>query len=75
MKAKVNVKVKVKMLRKAIFLTIVICAAAVFGRLPDVDEITLPGEWSGHLQDVWYDGGNCLYWAQTKSLLKTDFSG
>ena len=63
------------MLRKAIFLTIEVCAMSVFGRLPDVDEINLPGEWSGHLQDVWYDGGDCIYWAQTRSILKTDLSG
>lgn len=45
------------------------------GALPDVKEIVLEGEYDGHLQDVWYDGSNALYWAHTQDLLKTDLSG
>ena len=45
------------------------------GGLPDVSEIKLEGEYSGHLQDVWYDGGKYIYWAHTRDLLKTDLKG
>ena len=53
------------------------CMAAgmAFGALPEVAKISLPGEWKGHLQDVWYDGGEHLYWAETEDLLKTDLTG
>ena len=44
-------------------------------RLADVREITLEGEYRGHLQDVWSDGGKYIYWAHTKDLLKTDLEG
>ena len=30
---------------------------------------------TGHLQDVWYDGGNTLYWAHTGELYRTDLEG
>ena len=50
-------------------------AFADTGRMPDVAEIVLPGEYAGHLQDVWWDGGECLYWAHTWDIVKTDLSG
>jgi hypothetical protein len=45
------------------------------GRMPDVSEIVLPGEYAGHLQDVWWDGGEHLYWAHTWDIVKTDLKG
>ena len=45
------------------------------GRMPDVAEIVLPGEYPGHLQDVWWDGGEHLYWAHTWDIVKTDLKG
>lgn len=47
---------------------------AVFGAMPDVDEIKLPGDYSEHLQDVCSDG-QALYWAHTSWLIKTDLNG
>ena len=47
----------------------------VSAAMPDVPEIALEGEYRGHLQDVWYDGSNTLYWAHTQDLLKTDLTG
>ena len=44
------------------------------GTMPDVDEIRLAGDYSGHLQDVWRDG-DALYWAHTTALIKTDLTG
>ena len=43
--------------------------------LPDVPQIVLEGEHSGHLQDVWYDGHGHLYWSVTRSIAKTDLTG
>ena len=51
------------------------CAVAAFGRMPDVESISLPGDYPGHLQDVWYDGADALYWAHTSHLIKTDLKG
>ena len=45
------------------------------GKMPDVSEIVLPGKYQGHLQDVWWDGGECIYWAHTWDILKTDLTG
>ena len=45
------------------------------GQMPDVAEIVLPGEYAGHLQDVWWDGGEYLYWAHTWDIVKTDLTG
>ena len=60
-------------------LMIAVCSAmtalAAVAGLPDVDSIALEGSYNGHLQDVWYDGGSCLYWAHTRSLIKTDLTG
>ena len=50
-------------------------ALAAFGGMPDVERIALPGEYTGHLQDVWYDGADALYWAHTHQLIKTDLKG
>ena len=49
--------------------------APVWGAMPDVAEIVLPGEYAGHLQDVWWDGGECIYWAHTWDIVKTDLRG
>ena len=43
--------------------------------LPRSGEVKLEGSYPGHLQDVWFDGSNCLYWAHTRHLVKTDLSG
>ena len=51
-----------------------VCLSVIAG-LPDVKEIKLEGGYSGHLQDVWYDGGKYLYWAHTLDLVKTDLRG
>lgn len=59
--------------RRLAALAIFACGAA-FGAMPDAAEIKLPGEYSGHLQDVWYDG-RFLYWAHTSALLKTGTDG
>ena len=50
-------------------------AWAGFGGMPDTDEIVLPGDYPGHLQDVCWDGAQALYWAQTTYLIKTDLKG
>ena len=41
---------------------------------PEVREIKLEGEYSGHLQDVWREGPY-IYWAHTQDLVKTDLAG
>lgn len=51
-------------------------SGSAFCGLPhDVSQIALQGQYKGHLQDVWYDGGDFLYWAHTLDLQKTDLSG
>lgn len=51
-------------------------SGSAFCGLPhDVSQIALQGQYKGHLQDVWYDGGGFLYWAHTLDLQKTDLSG
>jgi len=42
--------------------------------MPESGDIRLEGEYRLHLQDVWREG-NCIYWAHTSQLLKTDLSG
>ena len=61
--------------------TLAVCASAQtqdkavrVERMPDVESITLEGDYAGHLQDVFRDG-NYIYWAHTLSLVKTDLSG
>lgn len=49
-------------------------AAASDGGTYGGNEIMLGGDYAGHLQDVWREG-NCLYWAHTLALVKTDLSG
>ena len=49
-------------------------AAASDGGMYGGNEIRLGGDYAGHLQDVWREG-NCLYWAHTLALVKTDISG
>ena len=48
---------------------------ALLAALPNVDSIELEGEYPGHLQDVWYDGGSSLYWAHTEYIVRTDLAG
>ena len=49
------------------------CVTGAVARLPDVVELE-PGKYGGHLQDVTRDG-EFLYWAHTRTILKTDLSG
>ena len=49
------------------------CVTGAGARLPDVVELE-PGKYGGHLQDVTRDG-EFLYWAHTRTILKTDLSG
>ena len=49
------------------------CATESVARLPDVVKLE-PGKYGGHLQDVTRDG-HFLYWAHTRTILKTDLSG
>ena len=57
------------------FASEVECASsASAGAMPDVDEIVLPGEYLGHLQDVCMDG-SFIYWAHTQYIVKTDLRG
>ena len=37
--------------------------------------VALEGDYSGHLQDIWYPGGDVIWWAHTHALLKTDLTG
>ena len=48
---------------------------AATGRMPDVKEIVLPGEYPGHLQDCCWDGREFIYWAHTWQIIKTDLRG
>lgn len=63
----------------AIAAAVIAAAGAFFGcvsvPLPMKDEIRLEGVYSGHLQDVWYDGVGHIYWAHTRDLVKTDLDG
>ena len=63
--------------RLSILAVVAACVAAiqVFGGMPDVAEIVLPGEYPGHLQDVWWDGGEHIYWAHTWDIIKSDLKG
>jgi hypothetical protein len=45
------------------------------GGMPDTDRIELEGDYAGHLQDVWWDGGTNLWWAHTRQVLRTDLAG
>lgn len=49
------------------------CATESVVRLPDSVNLE-PGMYGGHLQDVTRDG-NFLYWAHTRTILKTDLDG
>lgn len=40
-----------------------------------VDRIQLEGDYAGHLQDVWWDGGTNLWWAHTRQILRTNRDG
>ena len=45
------------------------------GGMPDADRIELEGDYAGHLQDVWWDGGTNIWWAHTHQILRTDLAG
>jgi len=45
------------------------------GGMPDTDRIELEGDYAGHLQDVWWDGGTNIWWAHTRQILRTDLAG
>ena len=45
------------------------------GGMPDADRIELEGDYAGHLQDVWWDGGTNIWWAHTHQILRTDLTG
>lgn len=62
-------------MKTLLFAACALLSLGGFAALPDVKEIVLEGEYSGHLQDVWYDGKDTLYWAHTHVLLKTDLTG
>jgi hypothetical protein len=40
-----------------------------------VERIQLEGDYAGHLQDVWWDGGANLWWAHTRQILRTNCDG
>ena len=48
--------------------------AACAAEMPASGRIELPGTYAGHLQEVCRDG-DCLYWMQTRVLIKTDLTG
>ena len=63
-------------MKKLVTSVVAICLAGmVVAGMPDVSEIVLPGEYAGHLQDVWWDGDECIYWAHTWDIVKTDLTG
>lgn len=52
-----------------------LAASDALASRPDVERIKLEGDYFGHLQDVWWDGGTNLWWAHTRQLLRTDMTG
>ena len=62
-------------MRNLLWIALGLMTVAARAALPDVEEIALEGEYPGHLQDVWFDGKDTLYWAHTEDLLKTDLTG
>ena len=54
-----------------------VCARTSLGAslLPSEGVIPLEGDYAGHLQDVWWDGGTNIWWAHTQQILRTDLSG
>lgn len=59
---------------KVLAAALAVCGCASVP-MPAEDEIRLEGDYSGHLQDVWYDGAGHIYWAHTRDLVKTDLKG
>lgn len=55
------------------FLILCGCVTEPVVRLPDMVDL-MPGKYGGHLQDVTRDG-DFLYWAHTRTILKTDLNG
>ena len=53
------------------------CAAmcATSAPLSTAETIELEGEWPGHLQDAWWDGGSNIWWACTHQIARTDSTG
>jgi len=55
---------------------------ALFGAVTSLSAASFPAEgvklegiYPGHLQDIWYPGGETIWWAHTKQILKTDLTG
>lgn len=62
-------------MKKLVFASLLTLGAGVLtAGLPNVDAITLKGTYSGHLQDVWFDGTS-LYWGHTADIVRTDLEG
>ena len=62
------------------FLLVVLIAEFAFGCATKTmlggDRIRLEGAYSGHLQDVWFDGAaGHIYWVNSTDLIKTDARG
>lgn len=61
---------------KWLSMVVVACTAVAHAwTMADMAEIVLPGEYSGHLQDVCWDGCEYIYWAHTWDIVKTDLKG
>ena len=62
--------------RLQVFLgAVAISLTGIAASMPDVEKITLEGDYAGHLQDVCWDGGTNLWWAHTHQILRTDLEG
>ena len=61
---------------KCLFAVVAVASAATMfaAEMPASGHVDLPGEHTGHLQEVCRHGDN-LYWMQTKVIYKTDLTG
>lgn len=67
---------KVSACRLQVFLcAVAMSLSGMAVKMPDVEKIKLEGDYAGHLQDVWWDGGTNLWWAHTHQILRTDMEG
>lgn len=64
-------------MKKSVIFAAMACMvhSVVAAGLGEGSEIALGGEYQGHLQDVWWDGGTNLWWAHTHQILRTDLVG
>lgn len=58
--------------RMTVGILAVLIAGVAFALPPTIQ---LEGSYEGHLQDIWWDGKDTMWWAQTKDILRTDMSG